>query len=140
MTCWQQRAFARFVFHRPRHSASANVTFSGTLNEPPPCTIDAGNKIEVDFGMWGQAGRWGEISPGGGLHHQLWRRHAPVGTQVEVNGNLTRRSTARHCRPVHLTWVFGYSKTTCRFDSIRHWTSPCLPRRYWKSCRSNSPV
>lgn len=30
--------------------ASANLTFSGTLNEPPPCTIDAGNTIEVDFG------------------------------------------------------------------------------------------
>ncbi|MGY2399753.1 fimbrial protein [Pseudomonas sp. SDO5271_S396] len=29
---------------------SANLTFSGTLNEPPPCTIDAGNVIEVDFG------------------------------------------------------------------------------------------
>ncbi len=28
----------------------ANLTFSGTLNEPPPCTIDAGNTIEVDFG------------------------------------------------------------------------------------------
>ena len=26
------------------------MTFSGTLNEPPPCTIDAGNTIEVDFG------------------------------------------------------------------------------------------
>lgn len=31
-------------------SVSANLTFSGTLNEPPPCTIDAGNRIEVDFG------------------------------------------------------------------------------------------
>ncbi len=30
--------------------ASANVTFSGTLNEPPPCTIDSGRNIEVDFG------------------------------------------------------------------------------------------
>ncbi|MFL1390836.1 fimbrial protein [Pseudomonas tritici] len=31
-------------------AASANLTFSGTLNEPPPCTIDAGSTIEVDFG------------------------------------------------------------------------------------------
>jgi type 1 fimbria pilin len=50
MTCWQQRALLALCSIGLCNSASANVTFSGTLNEPPPCTIDAGNKIEVDFG------------------------------------------------------------------------------------------
>lgn len=31
------------------NSALANLTFNGTLNEPPPCTINSGNTIEVDF-------------------------------------------------------------------------------------------
>lgn len=30
-------------------SASANVAFNGTLIEPPPCTINGGSTIEVDF-------------------------------------------------------------------------------------------
>lgn len=50
MTCWQQRALLALFSIGLCTSASANVTFSGTLNEPPPCTINAGNKIEVDFG------------------------------------------------------------------------------------------
>jgi type 1 fimbria pilin len=50
MTCWQQRALLAVCFIGLSSGALANVTFSGTLNEPPPCTIDAGNKIEVDFG------------------------------------------------------------------------------------------
>lgn len=50
MTCWQQRAWLALCSIGLCTSASANVTFSGTLNEPPPCTINAGNKIEVDFG------------------------------------------------------------------------------------------
>ncbi len=29
--------------------AAANVLFRGTLNEPPPCTIDSGNSIDIDF-------------------------------------------------------------------------------------------
>ncbi len=50
MTCWQQRALLTLCCTGLCASASANLTFSGTLNEPPPCTIDAGNSIEVDFG------------------------------------------------------------------------------------------
>lgn len=50
MTCWQQRALLALCSIGLCSGASANVTFSGTLNEPPPCTIDAGNTIEVDFG------------------------------------------------------------------------------------------
>lgn len=50
MTFWQQRALLALCSLGLCSGASANLTFSGTLNEPPPCTIDAGNKIEVDFG------------------------------------------------------------------------------------------
>ena len=50
MTCWQQRALLALCSIGLCSAASANLTFSGTLNEPPPCTIDAGNTIEVDFG------------------------------------------------------------------------------------------
>lgn len=50
MIGWQQRALLALCFIGFCSGASANLTFSGTLNEPPPCTIDAGNKIEVDFG------------------------------------------------------------------------------------------
>jgi type 1 fimbria pilin len=50
MTAWQPRALLALWAIGLCSGASANVTFSGTLNEPPPCTIDAGNTIEVDFG------------------------------------------------------------------------------------------
>lgn len=50
MICWQQRALLALCSIGLCSGASANLTFSGTLNEPPPCTIDAGNTIEVDFG------------------------------------------------------------------------------------------
>lgn len=50
MNCWQQRALLALCSIGLCSGASANLTFSGTLNEPPPCTIDAGNTIEVDFG------------------------------------------------------------------------------------------
>ncbi|OPA86223.1 pilus assembly protein [Pseudomonas fluorescens] len=50
MKRWQQRALLALCSVGLCSGASANLTFSGTLNEPPPCTIDAGNTIEVDFG------------------------------------------------------------------------------------------
>ena len=53
MICWPQRALLALCSLGLCSVASANLTFSGTLNEPPPCTIDAGNTIEVDFGDGG---------------------------------------------------------------------------------------
>jgi type 1 fimbria pilin len=50
MTVWPQRALLALCSIGLCSGASANLTFSGTLNEPPPCTIDAGRTIEVDFG------------------------------------------------------------------------------------------
>ncbi|ARB30166.1 fimbrial protein [Pseudomonas tolaasii] len=50
MKRWQQRALLAMCSLGLCSGVSANLTFSGTLNEPPPCTIDAGNTIEVDFG------------------------------------------------------------------------------------------
>ena len=50
MTFWQPRALLALCSIGLCSGASANLTFSGTLNEPPPCTIDAGNTIAVDFG------------------------------------------------------------------------------------------
>ncbi|MEB0184817.1 fimbrial protein [Pseudomonas sp. Bout1] len=50
MTCWPQRALLALCSIGLCSVASANLTFNGTLNEPPPCTIDSGSTIEVDFG------------------------------------------------------------------------------------------
>ena len=50
MTCWPPRALLALCSIGFCSMASANVTFSGTLNEPPPCTIDSGSTIEIDFG------------------------------------------------------------------------------------------
>lgn len=50
MRCCQRRALLALCSIGLCSAASANLTFSGTLNEPPPCTISAGNTIEVDFG------------------------------------------------------------------------------------------
>lgn len=46
--CTPPALFALFMFGYST-SAMANLTFNGTLNEPPPCTINSGNTIEVDF-------------------------------------------------------------------------------------------
>ncbi|MBK5439592.1 fimbrial protein [Pseudomonas sp. TH32] len=50
MTFWSQRALLALCSIGLCSGVSANVTFTGTLNEPPPCTIDSGSTIEVDFG------------------------------------------------------------------------------------------
>ena len=50
MKCWPQRTLLGLCCFGFFSAASANLTFNGTLNEPPPCTINAGNSIEVDFG------------------------------------------------------------------------------------------
>lgn len=50
MTFWPQRALLALCSIGLCSGASANLTFTGTLNEPPPCTIDSGRNIEVDFG------------------------------------------------------------------------------------------
>lgn len=50
MNFWPQRALLALCSIGLCSGASANLTFNGTLNEPPPCTIDSGRNIEVDFG------------------------------------------------------------------------------------------
>ena len=50
MKVWPQRALLALCSIGLCNVASANLTFSGTLNEPPPCTIEGGKTIEVDFG------------------------------------------------------------------------------------------
>ena len=50
MKVWPQRALLALCSIGLCNAASANLTFSGTLNEPPPCTIEGGKTIEVDFG------------------------------------------------------------------------------------------
>lgn len=44
--------------------AIANLTFSGTLVEPPPCTISSGNTIDVNFSNVG-------INAVDGVNHRL---------------------------------------------------------------------
>lgn len=46
--CHQPALFALLILGYGE-SAMANLIFNGTLNEPPPCTINSGNNIEVDF-------------------------------------------------------------------------------------------
>ncbi|NMX92938.1 MULTISPECIES: fimbrial protein [unclassified Pseudomonas] len=50
MKVWPQRALLALCSIGLCNVASANLTFSGMLNEPPPCTIEGGKTIEVDFG------------------------------------------------------------------------------------------
>ncbi|WP_081830122.1 fimbrial protein [Pseudomonas simiae] len=52
MTYWQLRKLLALCITCISSGASAvdNISFSGTLNDPPACTIDGGNAIEVDFG------------------------------------------------------------------------------------------
>ena len=49
MTFWQSPVVLTVLALGLCSSASANVAFNGTLIEPPPCTINGGSTIEVDF-------------------------------------------------------------------------------------------
>lgn len=49
MTSWQSPVLLSVLALGLCHSAMANVAFNGTLIEPPPCTINGGSTIEVDF-------------------------------------------------------------------------------------------
>lgn len=49
MKCCNQPALLALLALGLGNDAMANLTFSGTLNEPPPCTINSGSNIEVDF-------------------------------------------------------------------------------------------
>lgn len=50
MTVWPQRALlALCIISLSSGVSASNLTFSGTLNEPPSCTIDNGSSIEIDF-------------------------------------------------------------------------------------------
>lgn len=49
MKCCNQSALLAILVLGLCNSAMANLMFSGTLIEPPPCTINSGNLIEIDF-------------------------------------------------------------------------------------------
>lgn len=53
MRFWQQSALFALCAIGLGSSAMANLTFDGTLIEPPPCTINSGNNIATDFGDMG---------------------------------------------------------------------------------------
>lgn len=49
MTFWQSPVVLTVLSLGLCSTATANVAFNGTLIEPPPCTINDGSTIEVDF-------------------------------------------------------------------------------------------
>lgn len=49
MTSWQSPVLLTVLSLGLCSNAAANVAFNGTLIEPPPCTINGGSTIEVDF-------------------------------------------------------------------------------------------
>ena len=90
MTVWQQRALLAVCSLGLCSGASANLTFSGTLNEPPPCTIDAGNTIEVDFGDVGVKRVDGEkYRQGVGYIITCGPDTLPWALKLSVNGTAT---------------------------------------------------
>lgn len=65
------------VFHHAAHAAGdADMNFRGTLIMPPPCTINDGNRIDVDFGD-----RLGINKVDGSNYRQ------PVNYQISCEGN-----------------------------------------------------
>ena len=50
MKPWQQSVLFAVCAFALGSSALANLRFDGTLIEPPPCTINSGGTIVVDFG------------------------------------------------------------------------------------------
>ena len=49
MTFWPSPVVLTVLSMALCSTATANVAFNGTLIEPPPCTINGGSTIEVDF-------------------------------------------------------------------------------------------
>lgn len=71
-------------------AASANLTFRGTLNEPPPCTIDAGSTIEIDFGDVGTMRVDGvKYRKGVGYTISCGTDTLPWALKLSVNGTAT---------------------------------------------------
>lgn len=53
MKRWQQTALFALCTFGTGSNAMANLAFNGTLVEPPPCTINSGSNIDIDFGNVG---------------------------------------------------------------------------------------
>ena len=49
MKRWQQMALFALCTFGSGSNAMANLAFNGTLVEPPPCTINSGSNIDIDF-------------------------------------------------------------------------------------------
>lgn len=49
MKLWHQPALCAVLALGLCSTATANMAFNGTLVEPPPCTINSGSTIEIDF-------------------------------------------------------------------------------------------
>lgn len=49
MKRWQQMAMFALCSFGLGSNATANLAFNGTLVEPPPCTINSGSNIDIDF-------------------------------------------------------------------------------------------
>jgi type 1 fimbria pilin len=95
MTFWPQRALLALCSIGLCSGASANLTFSGTLNEPPPCTIDSGSTIEVDFGDVGTRRVDGvKYRKGVGYTIRCGASTLPWLLKLSVNGTATTFDTS----------------------------------------------
>jgi type 1 fimbria pilin len=107
------------------NAALANVTFTGTLNGPPPCTIDSGNTIEVDFGDVG-TNRVDGMNYRRGVAYTINCQRPPCttdsGWEVDFEGLTLIGGTARiNCDPRVLKLSINGTATT--FDGSAVQTS-----------------
>lgn len=95
MTFWPQRALLALCSIGLCSGVSANLTFSGTLNEPPPCAIDSGSTIEVDFGDVGTRRVDGvKYRKGVGYTIRCGASTLPWLLKLSVNGTATTFDTS----------------------------------------------
>ena len=114
MTRWPQRALLALCSIGLCTGASANLTFSGTLNEPPPCTIDC-RQQRVDFGDVGIRRIPGAIQQGVGYNHH-WALTPPLGAETEAQ-RYSNSVDGSRCIP-NTAWYSGF------FNKVPSYSTP----------------
>lgn len=111
MRLWLQPALLALCSMGLGSNAMANLTFDGTLVEPPPCTINSGGLIETDFMDVG-------ISKVDGINYRRPVSYTitcssgtlPWEMVLTVKGS-PRLSNHPPCKPASLIWAFNSCKT-----------------------------
>ena len=99
-------------------AASANLAFTGTLVEPPLCTINNGNTLTIDFKDVG-------VNKVDGINYRLPMNYTitcagstlPWEMVLTVKGRLARLNLLR-CRAASPTWGLSFCKMANLFSSI----------------------